>query len=404
MLIGDETRLRQLLVNLLTNAVKYTPEGGEVSFTVEARPSRVEGYQTLVFTVADNGIGMSREYLGHLYEPFAMEGRSSAEGTGLGLSIVKSLVNAMGGSIEVESHVGRGTKFTVVLDKRLAREVPGREARAAVRAATRYTGVGKARAAAPAAGAAGANAVATEAESHPVAGQAGLSGQEPSQGAPQPPIFASVPGQAGLSGQKSDSAGEMAAGADALPGQAGLSGHGPSQGAPEPPDSHPMAGLMGLSGQGAGSEGDAEGQPAGPDLRGVRILLAEDNDLNAEIATEIFKEEGMEVHWARDGQEAVDMFESSDPLFYDAVLMDVRMPRMNGYEATRAIRASAHADAANIPILAMSANAFSDDVAESRRAGMNNHLSKPINVPQVMAALAEALTAAGKPFPRLPAS
>lgn len=454
MLIGDETRLRQLLVNLLTNAVKYTPEGGNVSFAVEMRPSRVEGYQTLVFTVADNGIGMSHEYLGHLYEPFAMEGRSSAEGTGLGLSIVKSLVNAMGGSIEVESQLGRGTKFTVVLDKRLACEVPDCEAWAAVRAAARYTGVGKAPAAAAAvgagaaavapapegaaaaAGAEGANAAATVTDlrpvpglaglsgqkpsqeasqpsiSAPVPGLAGLSGQEPSRRAPEPPGSRPVPGQAGLSGQKSDSAGEMAARDDALPGLAGLSGQEPSPGAAESPVSAPGPGLAGLSGQGAGSESDAsdrsgsatDAQPVGPDLRGVRVLLAEDNELNAEIATEIFEEEGMEVYWAHDGQEAVDMFESSEPLYYDAVLMDVRMPRMNGYEATRAIRASAHADAANIPILAMSANAFSSDVAESRRAGMNNHLSKPINVPQVMAALAEALAAAGKPFPRLPAS
>ena len=204
----------------------------------------------------------------------------------------------------------------------------------------------------------------------------------------------------------------MAARDDALPGLAGLSGQEPSPGAAESPVSAPVPGLAGLSGQGAGSESDAsdrsgsatDAQPVGPDLRGVRVLLAEDNELNAEIATEIFEEEGMEVYWAHDGQEAVDMFESSEPLYYDAVLMDVRMPRMNGYEATRAIRASAHADAASIPILAMSANAFSSDVAESRRAGMNNHLSKPINVPQVMAALAEALAAAGKPFPRLPAS
>ena len=132
----------------------------------------------------------------------------------------------------------------------------------------------------------------------------------------------------------------------------------------------------------------------------MRVLLAEDNDLNAEIATEIFKEEGMEVEWARDGQEALDMFEAAAPDHFDIVLMDVRMPRMNGYEATRAIRASDHADAASVPILAMSANAFSDDVEASLRSGMNGHLSKPINVAQVMAAIADALTAAGKPFPK----
>lgn len=271
MLIGDETRLRQLLVNLLTNAVKYTPEGGEVRFEVEERPSRAEGYKTLVFVIQDNGIGMSREYLGHLYEPFAMEGRSSAEGTGLGLSIVKSLVNAMGGSIEVESKLGEGTKFTVVVDVREAAAMPQADA-------------------------------------------------------PRAPL---------------------------------------------------------------------------PRFAGARVLLAEDSELNAEIAIEILKEEGMVVEWARDGQEAVEMFESSAPLYYDVVLMDVRMPRMNGCDAARAIRASGHADAAGIPILAMSANAFSDDVAASLRAGMNNHLSKPINIEQLMNALVDALAAAGKTYPRL---
>ena len=318
MLIGDETRLRQLLVNLLTNAVKYTPEGGEVCFRAEERPSRAEGYKTLVFTVSDNGIGMSREYLTHLYEPFAMEGRSSAEGTGLGLSIVKSLVNAMGGSIEVESKLGEGTKFTVVIDKRIAVEVP------------------------PCGIASNPGAAVTYSELRPW-------GQ----------------GEGGC----------QAADVTALDAAETLQANAPDAAAtsPDPPVAN-----------------DAPSAPL-PRFAGVRVLLAEDSELNAEIAIEILKEEGIATEWAHDGQEAVEMFEASAPQYYDAVLMDVRMPRMNGCEAARAIRASRHANAATVPILAMSANAFSDDVAASLRAGMNNHLSKPINVEQLMSALADAL-------------
>ena len=130
------------------------------------------------------------------------------------------------------------------------------------------------------------------------------------------------------------------------------------------------------------------------------ILIADDNPAICHILSQYGKKEGYRVLTARDGQEALDMFEAAAPDHFDIVLMDVRMPRMNGYEATRAIRASDHADAASVPILAMSANAFSDDVEASLRSGMNGHLSKPINVAQVMAAIADALTAAGKPFPK----
>ncbi len=356
MLIGDETRLRQLLVNLLTNAVKYTPADGSVHFGLAVRPSKADGYKTLVFTVEDNGIGMSRDYLARLYEPFAMEGRSSSEGTGLGMSIVKSLVNAMGGSIEVESKLGEGTKFTVVLDSRSAYEVPA-DGAVPVTAIPRFSEVGKGsnQSAAAAGGRLRSDASSARANSD----SANPSGSLPSFGLTSAPPSA----------------------------HRARSGDPAEEDTPASP-CHPER----------SAERGVEGSPQ--PLAGVRVLLAEDNDLNAEIATEIFKEEGMEVEWARDGQEALEMFEAAAPDHFDIVLMDVRMPRMNGYEATRAIRASGHADAASVPILAMSANAFSDDVEASLRSGMNGHLSKPINVAQVMAAIADALTAAGKPFPK----
>ncbi len=362
MVIGDETRLRQLLVNLLTNAVKYTPEGGEVCFRAEERPSRAEGYKTLVFTVSDNGIGMSREYLTHLYEPFAMEGRSSAEGTGLGLSIVKSLVNAMNGSIEVESKLGEGTKFTVVIDKRIAVEVPPCGIAGDPGAAVTYSELrqwGRGEDEKPAA-AKGASRL----------GDRGGADVAPSSSADKE-LSDVARKQHGLGSPN----GCQAADVTALDAAETLQANAPDAAAtsPDPPVAN-----------------DAPSAPL-PRFAGVRVLLAEDSELNAEIAIEILKEEGIATEWAHDGQEAVEMFEASAPQYYDAVLMDVRMPRMNGCEAARAIRASRHANAATVPILAMSANAFSDDVAASLRAGMNNHLSKPINVEQLMSALADAL-------------
>ena len=137
--------------------------------------------------------------------------------------------------------------------------------------------------------------------------------------------------------------------------------------------------------------------PAGPveafDFAGVRVLLAEDSDLNAEIATELLSEEGMVVDWAEDGQAACDMFAASALGFYDVVLMDVRMPRKTGLEATAAIRAMGRPDAATVPIIAMSANAFADDVLASLKSGMNAHLSKPINLAEVLATIAREVSA-----------
>lgn len=129
------------------------------------------------------------------------------------------------------------------------------------------------------------------------------------------------------------------------------------------------------------------------DFAGVRVLLAEDSDLNAEIATELLSEEGMVVDWAEDGQTACDMFAASALGFYDVVLMDVRMPRKTGLEATAAIRAMGRPDAATVPIIAMSANAFADDVLASLKSGMNAHLSKPINLAEVLATIAREVSA-----------
>ncbi len=277
---GDPARVKRMLVNLLTNAVKYTDEGGHVSLSIAVAPALSPGYRRITFVVSDDGIGMSKDYLAHLFEPFAMEGRSSSQGTGLGMSIVKSIVNAAGGDIHVETEVGRGTTFTIVMNRRVAQSAGGAARGAAGRSATRAPSADEERAHAPR---------------------------------------------------------RLAA----------------------------------------------------------RVLLVEDNELNAEIARELLQERGMKVDWARGGEEALERLGAEGASSYDAVLMDVRMPVMNGYDATRAIRALEDPAARDIPIVAMSANAFADDVLASLKSGMNAHLSKPIDVDEVVATLAREIAAQG---------
>lgn len=281
--IGDAMRVRQMLVNLLTNAVKYTGSGGHVRLGVSSEPALAAGYRRLTFVVSDDGIGMAPEYLEHLFEPFVMEGRSRSQGTGLGMPIVRNIVNTMGGDIHVETAEGEGTTVTVIVDKRLVAEderfEEGRRA-------------------------------------------GGLSGAE-------------VAGDA----------------------------------------------------SGMGGSCDIGGVDAAGPLRGVRVLLVEDNELNAEIARELLALEGAQVDWAKDGQQGLETFSASDEGFYDVILMDVQMPVMNGYEATRAIRELARSDAQAVPVIAMSANAFADDVLASIKSGMNAHLSKPIDMNEVVGTL-----------------
>ncbi len=259
--VGDEVKLKKILVNILGNAVKFTPRGGNVWFSVEERDLHTSDYAHFLFRIRDNGIGMSREFQSHVFEAFTQERPSTkgaAEGTGLGLSIVKSLVNMMEGSIHLESAVGEGSEFTVSLHLKVA------------------------------------------------------------------------------TGQAAD----------------------------ELKDLH--------AGDGAAAEK--------PDFRGRRILLVEDNEFNREIAFEILRQAGFEVDTAEDGDVAVEKVALAPAGAYDVVLMDIQMPTMNGYDATRAIRRLPNEGQAGVPIIAVTANAFSTDRDEALAAGMDGHISKPIEV------------------------
>ena len=264
--LADAVRIREILVNILSNAFKFTNDGGTITFEETYRPGADQEHFTACYRVSDTGIGMSREFLSHIFDEFAQENsdaRTRYNGTGLGMAITKRYVDLMGGTVTVKSEKGRGSEFVVELPLQATRE----------KAQT------------------------------------------------------------------------------------------------------------------------VQSLPAGKtDLRGVRVLLAEDNDLNAEIATAQLEDAGMQVTRAENGRAAVELFAKALAGSYDIVLMDVMMPVMNGYEATRAIRAlPGRPDGEKIPIVALTANAFAEDVQNSMSAGMNAHISKPIVMDELLKTMARLL-------------
>ena len=265
-LFCDPIKVRDVVLNLLSNAYKYTPSGGKVELYIREVPCEEEGFAIIETVVKDNGLGMSAEFIPHMFEEFSREHNTTdvkVEGTGLGMPIVKNLLDLMGGTIEVESELGKGTTFKVYIKHRIAK--------------------------------------------------------------------------------KSDVINV------------------------DMPDVSDV------------------------DFRGRRILLAEDNDLNAEITMEVLKDIDFVVERAEDGQICVEMIDVAPAGYYDLILMDIQMPRMNGYEATRIIRQMKDKEKANITILAMTANAFEEDKREAIESGMNAHLSKPIEVEKLIKTLKRSL-------------
>ncbi|MGN1089093.1 MAG: ATP-binding protein, partial [Huintestinicola sp.] len=264
--LADSMRNREVLVNILGNAVKFTNDGGSIVFDTSYRPGEDEQHMAVSYRISNNGVGMSEEFMERIFDDFSQEengARTQYKGTGLGLAITKKYVDMMGGTISVESKKGCGSTFTVEIPMELT---------------------------------AGENVVHQEA-----------SGVQDS-------------------------------------------------------------------------------------LKGIRVLLAEDNDLNAEIAEIQLEELGMTVTHAADGEQAVKLFADNPSGTFDVIIMDIMMPKMNGYEATRAIRnLENRPDGAVIPIIAMTANAFAEDVQASLDSGMNGHLSKPIVMDKVVKTIAANL-------------
>ena len=255
---GDQVHLMQIFSNLLSNAVKYTQEGGEIQLLAEECESHSSVYAKYRFLVSDNGMGMSADFKDTIFDAFTRAESSltnKIQGTGLGMAITKNLVEAMGGTIDVESEPGQGSCFEIFMDLKIAEDK-----------------------------------------------------------------------SVSLILQKE------------------------------------------------------KDEPEGNILQGMKFLCAEDNEINAEILTELLKIEGAECTICENGEEILKAFEQSVPGDYDMILMDVQMPVMNGYEATKAIRRSSHELAKKIPIIAMTANAFSEDIQHSLAAGMNAHVSKPVEM------------------------
>ena len=264
-IVTDKMRLNQILLNLLSNAMKFTPEGGAIDFSATEKPSSEEGYTNIEFRVKDNGIGMNEEFKGKIFEAFTREKSSTVsgiQGTGLGMAITKNIVDMMGGTIKVISEEGKGSEFIVDIPCRISDAPKDKEE------------------------------------------------------APEVKV----------------------------------------------------------------------------DLTGKRILLAEDNEMNQMIATAILEGVGCIVEVAGDGTYAVEKIKDQPAGYYDVILMDIQMPNMDGYQASKEIRALDDPVKANIPIIALTANAFEEDRKVAIEAGMNGHLAKPYDIERMMEMLQSTLT------------
>ncbi len=402
-LVGDPLRLRQILVNIINNAVKYTQEAGciTVSFRQEPVQTSPQGERAalLRFACQDNGMGMSLEFLERIFLPFERVRTSQVsriEGTGLGMSIVKNLVDGMGGQITVESQEGEGSCFRVELplpvsaQNRPPLRLPAGQTALVAESrddrAAQITGCLQEGGLVPMRTASGLEAVTrlTEAQVEDRMPCALLLGQSLSDMQPLD-VAAHVRQLAGPDFPIVLVSEEDWAQLEYRASRAGVSAFVPC------PlfKSRLLSTLSGLldGGQGASeSRGDRDG-----DYSRFRALLVEDNELNQEIAVELLGMTGVQVDVAGDGQQAVERFAASPPGCYDLIFMDIQMPVMDGYEAARRIRAMDRPDAQSVWIVAMTANAFVEDVRLSREAGMNEHVSKPVDLDHIQELLSRRL-------------
>lgn len=387
-LLGDVLRLRQVFVNILNNAVKYTPEGGSIDITVSE--SMENGRCTLFFCCKDTGIGMTKEFLTRIFEPFERVNSSTIskiEGTGLGMSIVKKLVDAMAGTITIESEPGKGTSVTilvpleyetltvndrVLLDKNLLILEGDPELRARYdRYLTEYRIPHRI-----VDSSSDALSDLTDAEFHNKTYDAAILGRDRAEGR-NPIDFGSYLHRSFPNLLLIYATDENWEEIEYLAERAGI-----HHNLTLPFFRKSLINTIAA----AFTESTSDVGSALPNLAGKTILLVEDNLINQEIAKEILCATGANVDVAENGQEAVSLFTKADGR-YQLILMDVQMPVMNGYEATKAIRASGAQDAASIPIYAMTANTFAEDIQKARQAGMNGHIAKPIDVNLLMQVL-----------------
>ena len=397
----DGVRLNQVLLNLLSNSIKFTPEGGTVHLTMRQEPSeRGEDYVRVHFFVEDTGIGMSEEFQKRIFEAFEREdnGRvNKTEGTGLGMAITKYIVDAMGGEISVRSKLGEGSRFQVTVDLERA---PGLEQDMSLPAWSVLVVDDDEQLCQSAADALRELGVQVEcANSGAQAVEMALDRQ--TAGAPYQIVLLDwkMPGLDGPQTARelrSRVGGEIPillisaydwSSVEEEARAAGVSGF-----ISKPLFKSTLYYALSRC-MDSGQTAVAAGEEAAPDLSGKRILLAEDNDLNWEIADALLSECGLELERAENGQRCVEKFQSAPAGYYDAILMDIRMPVMNGYQAAEAIRTLERPDAADIPIIAMTADAFAEDIQRAVQSGMNDHIAKPIDLKEVLRVLQKYLCA-----------
>ncbi len=411
--IGDDMKLKQVLINILGNAVKFTPVPGAVTFTVE-QIAEFEGHCTLRFIMKDTGIGMSKEYIPKIFEAFSQEDSGAANkygSTGLGMAITKNIVDMMNGDIAVDSEKGVGTTFTVTVTLKSSSRSVNSEHGNALPSGLRILVVDDDEVACEHARLV-ANAIGVEADSVHSAREA-LDRLQTfrNQGSPYGFVLTDyrMPDMNGIELARAIRAVEGDQTAiivltgyswDDMQDEAKAAGVDGIMSKPLFTDSlmRELTGIIDRRGAGASGGPAPEAEDASGEtehgLEGCRVLIAEDMEINAEILMDLLEMEGIEADHAENGQLAVEMFECSSPNQYDAVLMDVRMPVMDGLEATRSIRALDRPDAQTVPIIAMTANAFDEDVQRSLQAGMTAHLSKPVEPERLYETLDKLIHAA----------
>jgi len=399
-IITDPLRLNQILLNILSNAIKFTPTGGMISIRIAQKNGAPKGCVCYEFRIKDNGIGMSEEFQKHIFEEFSREESSTVsgiQGTGLGMSITKNIVDLMGGTIALTSEPGKGTEFIVTLcftrsgQKAEPKQLPQLEGlRALVADDDTNTCLN----------------VSTMLSKIGMRPEWTISGKEAvirtKYAVEQGDAFSVyiidwlIPDMNGI---------EIVRQIRKVIGNrcpiiiltaydwADIEDEARAAGVTafcEKPLF--LSELRRVLAEPFRAEPAAEpAQPTAADLKGKKLLLVEDNELNREIALEILKEAGFVVDTAEDGAVAVQKIKQAAPGQYDLILMDIQMPNLDGYEATRQIRALPDAEKASIPIFAMTANAFEEDRQNALAAGMNGHIAKPLDVPHLLRVLADAL-------------
>ena len=383
-LLGDKMRINQILINLLSNAVKYTKEGGEIQLLVEELPQVMDQYSRVRFTVHDNGLGLSEEYQRVMFEPFTREETKTIheiQGTGLGMPITKSLVDLMGGTITVESKLEEGSTFTVELELRIQESEDD----------SRFWSDHKI-----------ARMIVVDDDAQTCLGivkimsKAGVATDYATGGHTAIQMI-----------QKKNPPYDLVLLDWKMPELDGLETARRIR--QDCPDKIPILLLTAYD----WSDIEKEAREIGVDyfmpkpffistfkeiirqitdnqkkhetdqtdvVRGMHILVVDDLKVNRLLLTKILTTLGAVSDTAANGQEAVEKFEASQPGEYDLIMMDVQMPLLNGYEATRAIRSGEHPSAGSVPIIAMTANAFVDDVREAIESGMDAHIAKPVQI------------------------